>query len=47
MVLGEFAEEALLSSTAATPKKLTDHGYRFLFPELEGALRHLLGRTYS
>jgi uncharacterized protein (TIGR01777 family) len=44
LALGELAEEALLSSIQVTPRKLTDSGYRFLFPDLEGALRHLLGR---
>lgn len=42
--LGELAREALLASTRVSPRRLTDYGYPFLFPNLEGALRHLLGR---
>jgi hypothetical protein len=45
LALGELAEEALLSSTRVLPRRLIESGYRFLFPELEGALRHLLGRA--
>jgi uncharacterized protein (TIGR01777 family) len=42
--LGEMANELLLSSARVAPKKLLESGYRFRYPELEGALRHLLGR---
>ena len=42
---GEMADAALLSSTRVRPARLEASGYRFRFPELEGALRHLLGRT--
>jgi hypothetical protein len=45
LLTGEMAEEMLLASTRAVPKKLLDSGYKFRYPELEGALRHLLGRT--
>ncbi len=44
LALGEMAEELLLTSTRVTPKKLLEHNYRFRFPELEDALRHLLGK---
>jgi NAD dependent epimerase/dehydratase family enzyme len=27
------------------PERLLETGYRFRFPDLEGALRHLLGRA--
>jgi NAD dependent epimerase/dehydratase family enzyme len=27
------------------PRRLQQSGYNFLFPDLEGALRHQLGRT--
>ena len=41
----EMAEETLLASTRAYPKKLEDTGYAFRHPDLEGALRHVLGKT--
>ena len=44
LVLGEFADEMLFASIRAVPARLTETGYRFRFPELEGALRHTLGR---
>ena len=42
-VLGEVADELLLASARMEPAKLKATGYRFRYPELEGALRHLLG----
>jgi len=44
LALGEMADELLLSSTKVEPAKLTAAGFQFRFPELEGALRHLLRR---
>ena len=44
LALGEMADAALLSSTRVRPERLQASGYRFRFPELEGALRHVLGR---
>ena len=44
LVLGEFADEMLFTSIRAVPARLLESGYRFRFPELEGALRHTLGR---
>jgi NAD dependent epimerase/dehydratase family enzyme len=44
MVLGDFADEMLLASIRADSTKLRESGYEFRYPELEGALRHLLGR---
>lgn len=41
-IFGEMADALLLSSTRVEPEKLLKSGYRFLFPELEGALRHLV-----
>jgi uncharacterized protein (TIGR01777 family) len=41
LALGEMAE-AVLSSQRAVPRKALGLGYRFRFPELEGALRDLL-----
>jgi uncharacterized protein len=44
LLLGQMADELLLASARVMPERLTASGYRFRFPELEGALRHLLGR---
>jgi uncharacterized protein (TIGR01777 family) len=46
LALGEeMANSTLLASNRARPEKLLATGYDFRFPTLEGALRHLLGRT--
>jgi uncharacterized protein (TIGR01777 family) len=44
LVFGEMADAALLASTRVRPERLLATGYRFRFPELEGALRHVLGK---
>ncbi len=44
---GRMAEEMLLGSLRVEPEALRRAGHRFRHPELEGALRHLLGRTAS
>ena len=41
---GEMADALLLASARVVPRCLEKTGYRFLFPEIGGALRHLLGR---
>ena len=41
-ILGEFAGE-VLDGQRVLPKRLTDSGYVFRYPQLEPALRHLLG----
>jgi len=46
LAFGEMGREILLSSTRVMPNKLVETGYRFRNPDLEGALRHLLGKTY-
>ena len=43
-VLGEVADELLLASARVEPAKLKETDYSFRYPELEGALRHLLDR---
>jgi uncharacterized protein (TIGR01777 family) len=45
LAFGEMADAALLSSTRVRPDRLVASGYRFRFPELEGALRHVLERV--
>lgn len=42
LAFGEMADALLLASQRVEPTKLVASGYKFLFPELEGALRHLL-----
>jgi uncharacterized protein len=42
LVLGEMANDLLLSSTRVIPKKLQDHGFQFDYPELVGCLEHEL-----
>jgi len=44
LLLGGMAQDLLLASARVVPEKLETHGYRFRFPELEGALRHVLGQ---
>ncbi|MSR47337.1 MAG: TIGR01777 family protein [Planctomycetes bacterium] len=43
LAFGEMADELLLASQRVRPSKLEQTGFRFGWPELEGALRHLLG----
>jgi uncharacterized protein (TIGR01777 family) len=43
LALGEMADELLLAGARVVPEKLLASGYPFRYPELEGALRHLLG----
>jgi uncharacterized protein len=40
---GEMGQEALLASCRVQPTRLLQAGFKFRFPALEGALRHLLG----
>lgn len=42
-LLGEMADTLLLGSTRVAPTILEKSGYKFLFPELENALKHLIG----
>jgi uncharacterized protein (TIGR01777 family) len=44
IALGEVADELLLASQRIEPAKLIETGYSYRYPELGGALRHLLGR---
>ena len=45
LAFGEMADALLLSSTRVAPDALTRAGYNFQDPELETALRRMLGRT--
>ncbi|MBP2675859.1 MAG: uncharacterized protein H6Q84_2699 [Deltaproteobacteria bacterium] len=40
----EMADALLLSSARAVPRRLEETGYRFRFPDLPAALRHLLAK---
>ncbi len=42
LLLGEMADELLLSSTRVRPGVLDDTGFAFAYPNLEKALRHVL-----
>jgi uncharacterized protein (TIGR01777 family) len=44
LMFGEMADELLLASTRIQPAKLPASGYRFRYPELADALRHLLAK---
>ena len=44
LVFGEMGKALLLSSARLEPARLLEAGYQYRFPELEGALRHVLGR---
>ena len=42
LALGQMAREALLASARVSSARLSASGYQFAFPDLEGALRHIL-----
>lgn len=44
LLLGEMGDELLLASTRVDPQRLTAAGFSFAFPQLEDALRHVLGK---
>lgn len=44
LLLGEMADALLLSGQHVRPERLGAAGFAFRYPELEGALRHLLGK---
>ena len=44
-VFGEMADETLLADLAVVPSRLFSLGYSFRFPDLEAALRHVIGRN--
>jgi hypothetical protein len=45
LIMGEMADNLLLASARVEPIRLLASGYEFDFPELEGALRHVLGKS--
>jgi uncharacterized protein (TIGR01777 family) len=44
LALGQMADELLLASARVVPRRLETSGYAFRYPELEGALGHVLAR---
>lgn len=44
LALGEMADGTLLASARVVPSQLLKSGYRFQYPGLETALRHMLGK---
>ena len=44
LLFGKMANEVLLSSARVFPARLAQSGFKFQFPELESALRHILQR---
>lgn len=44
IVFGQMARETLLASSRVQPQRLLESGYVFRHPQLEPALRHVLGR---
>ncbi len=43
-MFGEMGESLLLGGTRVRPARALEAGFEFAWPELEGALRHMLGR---
>ena len=43
-VFGEMGRETVLADVAVTPQKLINLGYQFRHPDLQSALRHVMGR---
>jgi len=44
LTLGEMANDLLLSGARLEPRRLLETQYRFHYPQLEGALRYVLGK---
>jgi hypothetical protein len=47
LAFGEMADELLLASTRIVPRALLDSDYQYRYADLEGALRHLLGKDQA
>lgn len=45
LAFGEMADEMMLSSTRVAGKVLSDAGFKFQYPEIEGAVRAMLARS--
>jgi uncharacterized protein (TIGR01777 family) len=47
LFFGEMGRETILSSTRVIPDRLVNSGYSFSHPDLESALRHMLGKKVN
>jgi uncharacterized protein (TIGR01777 family) len=47
LACGEMAEALLLASARVEPRRLLETGYVFRYPDLDSALRHLLGKPHA
>ncbi len=47
LAFGEMADELLMASTRVVPRALLDSNYQYLYTDLEGAVRHLLGKDQA
>ena len=47
LACGEMAEALLLASARVEPRRLLETGYVFRYPDLDSALRHLLGKSHA
>lgn len=47
LMYGQMADEALLNGQAAVPKRLMDEGFKFQYPDLDGALAYALGAEHE
>ena len=45
LAYGQMARETILASCRVAPDRLEKTGFQFRYPDLEGALRHILGRS--
>ena len=45
LLFGEMADALLLASTRVEPRALQLSKFEFEYPQLEGGLRHVLGRS--
>jgi len=43
---GEAVDEMFLGGQRVVPHRLQESGYRFAYPSLEGALRHVLKKGF-
>jgi NAD dependent epimerase/dehydratase family enzyme len=43
LVLGEMADALILNGQRVLPAKSAAHGFQFMYPDLESALRQLYG----
>jgi hypothetical protein len=45
LALGDMADELLLASLRVIPARLASNGYHFLYPNVQSALSHMLGKS--